>query len=286
MTSREEYRRQQSAANNQYVDEPLPPEPRRGHFHTIISLALCLWVLLTSFWLYRTIFNEGFATREVSSTVVAEQLNQEVENAMSAYAVPRSVLTKQESVKLARQAVSNVYDNQAINLDLSSLTDRMESSVSSAASSYGVDVDSIAGGSLNALTNQLNSTVNQRVNTQQVKTFTKQLHVAKIVNMAALAISGVLTIVLLVTALIQRGFFPVLSWSVVITTVLLAGSIMVSGSVAKQFSRAVPDFSSSIVSVWGDVAKVGWHLVIALVVLMVIIWVGRIILRQRRFGRF
>lgn len=280
MTSREEYRQQQSAAENQQ-NYDVPVAPRRAHWKTVIGLAVCLWVLLVSFWLYRTILSKEFAAEEVKQTVVADQLNQEVDNVLASYAVPRSVLTKQESVKLARQAVKNVYDNQAINVDMSSVTDRLESSVSSLAGNYGVDVSSVAGSSLNALTNQLNSAVNQRLNTQQVKTFTKQLHLAKVVNMAALAISGILTIVLLVSALLKRNLIPIVSWSLTIVSLLAAGSIMVSGSVAKQFSRVVPDFSSSIISVWGDVAQFGWHLVILTVVLAAVCWIARIIVARR-----
>lgn len=280
MTSREEYRQQQSAAENQQnYDEAVTP--RLAHWKTVIGLAACLWVLLVSFWLYRTILSKEFAAEEVKQTVVADQLNQEVDNVLASYAVPRSVLTKQESVKLARQAVKNVYDNQAINVDMSSVTDRLESSVSSLAGNYGVDVSSVAGSSLNALTNQLNSAVNQRLNTQQVKTFTKQLHLAKVVNIAVLSISGILTIVLLVSALLKRNLIPIVSWSLTIVSLLAAGSIMVSGSVARQFSQAVPDFSSSIISVWGDVAQFGWHLVILTVVLAAVCWIARIIVARR-----
>lgn len=280
MTSREEYRQQQSAAENQQnYDEAVAP--RRAYWKTVIGLAACLWVLLVSFWLYRTILSKEFAAEEVKQTVVADQLNQEVDNVLASYAVPRSVLTKQESVKLARQAVKNVYDNQAINVDMSSVTDRLESSVSSLAGNYGVDVSSVAGSSLNALTNQLNSAVNQRLNTQQVKTFTKQLHLAKVVNIAVLSISGILTIVLLVSALLKRNLIPIVSWSLTIVSLLAACFIMVSGSVARQFSQAVPDFSSSIISVWSDVAQFGWHLVILTVVLAAVCWIARIIVARR-----
>lgn len=278
MTSREEYQQQRSAENQQYNDA-LPS--RQTHWRTVLGLVICLWALLVSFWLYRTIFDKDFATTEVQQTVVADQLNQEVNNVLADYGVPRSVLTKRESVKLTRQAVTNVYDNQAINLDLSSVTDRLESSVSEMAGNYGVDVNTVAGSSLNALTNQLNSAINQRVNTQQVKTFTQQLHVAKLVNMAVLAVSGVLTIVLLVSALVKRGLLPIFSWALTLTSVLAALSIMVSGNIARQVSRAIPDFSSSIVAVWGDVSRFGWHLVILAVVLAVICWIARLV-RIRR----
>lgn len=278
MTSREEYQQQQTAENQQFNDE-LPS--RQTHWKTVLGLAICLWALLVSFWLYRTILKKNFATNEVQQTVVADQLNQEIDNVLADYAVPRSVLTKRESVKLTRQAVTDVYNNQAINLDLSSVTDRLESSVSGMAGSYGVDVNSVAGNSLSALTNQLNSAVNQRVNTQQVKTFTHQLHVAKLVNMAVLAASGVLTIVLLVSAAVKRGFLAISSWALTLTSLLSAVSILGSGSIARQFSRAIPDFSSSIVAVWGDVSRFGWYLVALVIVLAIICWVGRILMVRR-----
>lgn len=278
MTSREEYQQQQTAENQQFNDE-LPS--RQTHWKTVLGLAICLWALLVSFWLYRTILKKNFATNEVQQTVVADQLNQEIDNVLADYAVPRSVLTKRESVKLTRQAVTDVYNNQAINLDLSSVTDRLESSVSEMAGSYGVDVNSVAGNSLSALTNQLNSAVNQRVNTQQVKTFTHQLHVAKLVNMAVLAASGVLTIVLLVSAAVKRGFLAISSWALTLTSLLSAVSILGSGSIARQFSRAIPDFSSSIVAVWGDVSRFGWYLVALVIVLAIICWVGRILMVRR-----
>lgn len=278
MTSREEYQQQQTAENQQFNDE-LPS--RQTHWKTVLGLAICLWALLVSFWLYRTILKKNFATNEVQQTVVADQLNQEIDNVLADYAVPRSVLTKRESVKLTRQAVTDVYNNQAINLDLSSVTDRLESSVSEMAGSYGVDVNSVAGNSLSALTNQLNSAVNQRVNTQQVKTFTHQLHVAKLVNMAVLAASGVLTIVLLVSAAVKRGFLAISSWALTLTSLLSAVSILGSGSIARQFSRAIPDFSSSIVPVWGDVSRFGWYLVALVIVLAIICWVGRILMVRR-----
>lgn len=281
MTSREEYRRQQSVADHQ-DNYNQPAVPRHTHWKMVISLVVCLWVLVLSFWLYRTVLDKEFATEEVQKTLVADQLNQEVDNVLSNYGVPRSVLTKGESDKLARQAVSNIYSNQAINLDLSSVTDRLESSVAGMADGFGVDVSSIAGGSLNALTNQLNSSVNQRVNTQQVKTFTRQLHVARTIDMAALAVSGILTIVLLVSALVKRSFLPIVSWALTFVSLLTAGSMMVSGSVAKQFSRAVPDFTSSIVAVWNDVAQFGWHLVILTIVLAAACWVIRIVLLRRQ----
>lgn len=278
MNSREEYQQQQTAENQQFNDE-LPS--RQTHWKTVLGLAICLWALLVSFWLYRTILKKNFATNEVQQTVVADQLNQEIDNVLADYAVPRSVLTKRESVKLTRQAVTDVYNNQAINLDLSSVTDRLESSVSEMAGSYGVDVNSVAGNSLSALTNQLNSAVNQRVNTQQVKTFTHQLHVAKLVNMAVLAASGVLTIVLLVSAAVKRGFLAISSWALTLTSLLSAVSILGSGSIARQFSRAIPDFSSSIVAVWGDVSRFGWYLVALVIVLAIICWVGRILMVRR-----
>lgn len=277
MTSREEYQQQQTAENQQYNGMPA----RQTHWKTVVGLVICLWALLVSFWLYRTILNKNFATAEVKQTVVADQLNQEVDNVLADYVVPRSVLTKQESVKLTKQAVTDVYNNQSINLDLSSVTDRLESSVSEMAGNYGVDVNSVAGSSLNALTNQLNSTVNQRVNTQQVKVFTHQLHVAKLVNMAVLAASGVLTIVLLVSAVVKRGFLSISSWALTLTSVLFAVSILTSGSIARQFSRAIPDFSSSIVAVWGDVSRFGWYLVALVVVLAIICWVARLLTARR-----
>lgn len=260
MTSREEYRRQQGLGDddNQAEEVAAPPKsPNHLRIHSIINLAIVLWLFLASFWLYRTIFNKQFAIREASSTAVADQIDSAVDSALEQYNLPHSILTKKETNRLVREAVSDVYDNQRISLDLSPITNQLQSSVSGALSSYGID-SSLAGNSINAISTQLNSVVNDKVNNDDVKNFTAGLHTATLIDQAVMAVSGILLVVQLVAAIFRRYLLKLFAWAGIIATALLAVTISLSRQIVLEATQALPDLSASVVGVVKAVAAVGW----------------------------
>ncbi|WP_283583089.1 hypothetical protein [Limosilactobacillus difficilis] len=284
MTSREEYRQQQGRDTPEQMEPQEPAAfPTGSHLriHTIIMFALVIWLFLTSFWLYRTIFNKQFAIREASSTAVADQINSAVDSALEQYNLPHSILTKKETNSLVKQAVSDVYDNQRISLDLSPITNQLQSSVSSTLSSYGID-SSLAGNSINAVSTQLNSAVNERVNNDSVKSFTEGLHTASLIDLAVMAVSGILAVVQLVTASFRRYPLKLLAWSGFLAALLLAGTISVGRQVVLEASRTLPDLAASVVGVVKDIANFGWRLAIVTAVISAICLLTHTLLSLRR----
>lgn len=284
MTSREEYRRQQQNTGEEKTADNLSPQPKNSNhlkIHKVISFAIVLWLLLASFWLYRTIFNKQFAIREAGSTAVADQIDSAVDSALEQYNLPRSILTKKETSSLVKQAVGDVYDNQRISLDLSPITNQLQSSVSGALSSYGID-SSLAGNSINAISTQLNSVVNEKVNNDAVKSFTTGLHTASLIDLAVMAISGILVVVQVVASVFRRYVLKMIGIAGIIATVLLSATIMLTRQIVLEATRALPDLSASVVGVVKDVASVGWAIVVVSAVTAVACLLINILLGFRR----
>ncbi|WP_367341924.1 hypothetical protein [Limosilactobacillus sp.] len=283
MTSREEYRRQQGLNEQDNVSEA-PSQPQ-NHNHLrirkVIGFAVVLWLFLASFWLYRTIFNKQFAVREAGSTAVADQIDSAVDSALEQYNLPHSILTKKDTNSLVKQAVSDVYDNQRISLDLSPITNQLQSSVSGTLSSYGID-SSLAGSSINAISTQLNSAVNEKVNNDAVRSFTTGLHTATLVDVAVMAISGILAVVQLVTAIFRRYVLQLVAWSGIVATVLLAVTITLTRQIVLEATQALPDLSASVVGVVKDVASVGWTITVVSAVVAIACLLVHLLLGFRR----
>ncbi len=284
MTSREEYRRQQGISDERGSNDA-PPQPTTPHNHLrirrVISFVVVLWLFLASFWLYRTIFNKQFAVREASSTAVADQIDSAVDSVLEQYNLPHSILTKKETNSLVKQAVSDVYDNQRISLDLSPITNQLQSSVSGTLSSYGID-SSLTGNSINAISTQLNSAVNEKVNNDAVKSFTTGLHTATLIDIAVMAISGILVVVQMVAAIFRRYVLKLVAWAGIAATALFAVTISLTRQIVLEATQSLPDLSASIVGVVKDVAQVGWTIAIVSAAVSIVCLLVHIFLGFRR----
>lgn len=218
---------------------------QHGH-HILFNLGgiIVLVLLMVSLICGRTILNKQFVMHEVTSSTMESDLLDQVQAGLNQYGIPAKVLTKSDTDQIVRTVVNQAFAGQELNLDLSRVTNRLAGQANSQLAQFGVSTSLLPSGASSVVTDNVNSAVNSRINTPQVKQAINTLRLARIVNTVVLATSCVLLVVLLVNALIRRHFLQSFSWIATIALVISGSLVMGIKGLIPQLAAANPEFSS------------------------------------------
>lgn len=258
-------------------EEPVTVSDPSHHVGFRLIGILLLTLFTVSLIFNQTFLNKKFVTRELTSSTVETQLLDEVHAGMSQYGLPAKLLTKSAADHLVRTAVNQAFAGQQLKLDLSPVTDQLAGQADSQLAQFGISTSMLPAGTSDAITSNVNSAVNSRINTPEVTAFINGLKVTRTVVNIIMVVSAAGVLLLLVLSLFGRHLIKSFSW---ITT----GALGLSGAVVAiirtaipQLAQANPDYSSFAVQCADDFQGVAWTWLIVLAVLAIVFWGVRLI---------
>lgn len=244
-------------SGNQVSQEATQPQtvivksaPREHHLLGIILTTIVMIAVI----LNGTILNQGFIAHEITESSIGDTIVTKANDSLHQYGIDESVVTHSDVNKLLKQAVGQLYNGQSIDLDLSSVDSRLSNAVDDQLSNSGVG-DSVASGTvINGLESEVNSTINDSLNTPQMQAAAKTIRTAKMINTGVMVIGGVLLALNLLGALIKHYFLDQLMW-------LGGGGALVTGALTllirqglPEMAHAAPDMSDLAVTFASDFA--------------------------------
>lgn len=221
-----------------------------------------------------TILSSKFVLHEVNNSIVEDDITNQVNNGLAKYGISTSILTKKTTNQLVKQAVKQVYAGEKINLDLSPVTKHVENNFSSQLSQFGLA--NAANEVSSSITTELNSAVNEQLNTPEVASFTKNLQLAKTITNLVMVISAGGCILLLVIALLRRSFLHDFSWIGLWSLIFGEGTIYGVGQLALQMVADQPDYVSFVAQVVTDFQRQANSILSILLLFVIVLFIGRI----------
>lgn len=270
-----------SAMHTQPSNESTPHEsgPYLG-FRILGGLLLVL--LVVSMVLNQTFLNQRFVTREMTSSTLENQLLDEVHAGMAQYGLPSKMLTKSDADQVVRTVVRQAFHGEQLKVNLQPVTDQLAGQANSELAQFGISTSLLPAGTSAAITDNVNSAVNSRINTPQVTAFINGLQVVKTVVNVLLVVSALGLLIMLGLALLGHHLLNSLTW-------ISSGALLVSGLLffgahllIPQLAQDASDYSAFAVQCAADFQRVanGWLGILAIIV--VICWGLRLIRSSRR----
>ncbi|MDC2829503.1 hypothetical protein PO250_04105 [Limosilactobacillus mucosae] len=273
MMSREEMRRQQKQTAAP-VKKPHPHHFWASFLGVLLTLIIAVGLLLNA-----TVLNADFAADELADSPISTQLKEQVNSSLSEYGVSGSLLTTKETKRLVKQAVKQVYAGKNIKFDLTNIEKRLQSKVDDELGAYGLSTSMLPDSATSQFNSQLTNQVNQKLNTSEVQTAAKTITTIKTVVNVMLIISGIALAVLMVWSLFTHCFLQIFSWSTTWTAALYFGLVWLIKLGIAQAAQTEPDYASTIVKIGNDVLIKGWQMAWLLLILALVWWLWRGILR-------
>lgn len=271
MQTRSELRKQQTEP------EKVPTAPVNHHLRFRMVGIIFMTLLMVSLVLNQTFLNKRFVSHEITSSTLESDLLDSVHDGMSQYGIPAKMLTKNAADKIVRKSIDQVFAGQTIRVDLSPVTDQLAGEADSQLAQFGISTSLLPAGTSDAITSNLNSAVNSRINTPQVTAAINGLHTVKIVNSTVLAVSAVVVLILAVLAIFGRHFLMSFSWITTIALVVSGLLVMITRSIIPQLAQNAPDYSSLAVQCASDFQGTAFTWLAILAVLAVALWLVRLI---------
>lgn len=271
MQTRSELRKQQTEP------EKVPTAPVNHHLLFRMVGIIFMTLLMVSLVLNQTFLNKRFVSHEITSSTLESDLLDSVHDGMSQYGIPAKMLTKNAADKIVRKSIDQVFAGQTIRVDLSPVTDQLAGEADSQLAQFGISTSLLPAGTSDAITSNLNSAVNSRINTPQVTAAINGLHTVKIVNSTVLAVSAVVVLILAVLAIFGRHFLMSFSWITTIALVVSGLLVMITRSIIPQLAQNAPDYSSLAVQCASDFQGTAFTWLAILAVLAVALWLVRLI---------
>ncbi|MDC2837186.1 hypothetical protein PO148_05310 [Limosilactobacillus mucosae] len=271
--SREEMRRQQKQTAAP-VKKPHPHHFWASFLGVLLTLIIAVGLLLNA-----TVLNADFAADELADSPISTQLKEQVNSSLSEYGVSGSLLTTKETKRLVKQAVKQVYAGKNIKFDLTNIEKRLQSKVDDELGAYGLSTSMLPDSATSQFNSQLTNQVNQKLNTSEVQTAAKTITTIKTVVNVMLIISGIALAVLMVWSLFTHCFLQIFSWSTTWTAALYFGLVWLIKLGIAQAAQTEPDYASTIVKIGNDVLIKGWQMAWLLLILALVWWLWRGILR-------
>lgn len=270
MQTRSELRKQQAEPA-----EVTPPV--KHHFRFCLVGVIFMTLLMVSLVLNQTFLNKRFVSHEITSSTLETDLLDSVHEGMSQYGIPAKMLTKNEADKIVRTTIDQAFDGQEIKVDLSPVTDQLAGEADSQLAQFGISTSLLPADASDAVTSNVNSAVNSRINTPQVTAAINGLRIAKTVNSVVMVASALVVLLLAVLAVFGRHLITSFSWITSFALVISGGLVVITRSLIPQLVREAPDYSSFAVQCATDFQGTAFTWLALLAVLAVILWLVRLI---------
>lgn len=270
---RRENKRQEKQKNNQ--------EPVRRHSVFIVWGTILVALLMTALILNQTILSSKFVKHEITHSNLSETLMDNVNSGLSRYGVSTGAVSEHEANKLITQAVDQVYSGESIDLNLQPVLGDLNNSVSQAASQYGItgQLPSSVESNINS---GISNTVNQQLNTPQVKQFTGAISIAKTVVHFIMLVSSIGLILMLLTSILKKHVIRSFSWIALWSSILLYGIILGLRGVVTAIGAHYPDYSSFTAQLATDFYSRSTNYWLILLILTIALFCWRITIKVFR----
>lgn len=258
-------------------EEPVTVADPSHHTGFRLLGILLLTLFTISLVLNQTFLNRKFVTRELTSSEVETQLLDEVHAGMAQYGIPATMLTKTNANHLIQTVVNQAFAGQQLKLDLSSVTDQLAGQADSQLAQFGISTAMLPSGTTDAITSNVNSAVNSRINTPEVTAFINGLKVTRTVVNVIMVVSAIGVLLLLVLSLFGRHLVRSFAWITTGALILSGVVVAVIKAAIPQLAQANPDYSSFAVQCADDFQGVAWAWLAVLAVLAIAFWCVRLI---------
>ncbi|QLL70382.1 hypothetical protein [Lactobacillus sp. 3B(2020)] len=182
--TREELRRQREANTPPKTTATVEKHP--WHLWRYLVAILVALFFMVGLWAHQTVLNESKAEATLTNTTVLSTVQSELNSGLTQYGLS-DLVTTSDTKSILHQLVTEVYGNQKLSLDLSSITERVSNEANSSLSVYGVQIPSQL---TNGVAGTVNTAINNQLNTSQLQNFEQGLQVAKFVDWAIMIFTG------------------------------------------------------------------------------------------------
>lgn len=255
-------------------------QPRRHPLIIIWGIVFTV-LLMISLIIGQTLLNARFVNHEIMRSNISSTLMENVDGNLSQYGISTSALTDKESNKLITQAVTQIYSGKEINLNLQPIIKNVSDSASQAAASYGITA-SLPNSVTSSVGDELSQTINEQLNTTQIKQFTNAIVIAKAVDHTVMIISVIALGGLLLLATLKKSFVRSLSWICLWSTLIGYALIVGLRGMITQIGEHYPDFSSFTAQLGMDFNSQALNYWLILLLITIVLFSWRIVMKVLR----
>lgn len=267
MTSRESLRRQtqqQPAAN-----------PRKHWLTTLIGILAGI-VLLVCLLLNTTLLSENFVAQEVTHSSLGSQIQSEINDSFNAYGMSGEVISQQQTNRLLKTAIRQVYAGENIHLDVSDVVNNVENNAGNALGGY-----SLPSAFSSSINNQVSSIVNSRINSSQLTSLESDVRLARHMVIMGLIISVAVLLIVAIYDLSTGTLLRDFRWICLLSGLLFWGVLEIAKSVAVSTMANDSLWKSITSSIADDVVSQGNYFVAAMLILGIITFAASLIRKHR-----
>ena len=195
MTSRESLRQQETGTKS-----------RKHWFSSLIGIVAAT-ALLLCLLLNTTVFNENFVVKELSNTSLTSQIEGQINDSFKAYGLSGDVVSHQQTEKLLKTAIGQVYEGKTVHLDLSEIVNKLQSQSSDALGGY-----QLPAALTDSIDNSVNSIVDSKINSSQLMTIEQNLQKARKIVNVTLIVSILILMMIAIYDIFSASFLRDIRW--------------------------------------------------------------------------
>ena len=268
----------------QIRQQQVAPKPAKAIRHWLIKLVgiLAMVILFVCSLARTTILNEHYMAREIDHTEVSEQLKNDVNASLASYGIDNDIVTEKQASKLLKQAVHQVYRGETIHLDFDDVLENLEGQTTATLSNFGVPSSVIKDLPTESLNTQLSSSINSRINGEEIQEVESELKLARALTLCGLIASIVILLLIVIIDWFSQMIVSDFKWIVLIGALLNGGLLLIAKPIAMSFAQDYASYQQVIMKICQDVFKTGWQIVIVEIVLAIVLLIISLSFHHRK----
>lgn len=261
-------------------DQRLTRPTNGHHWITRVIGVIAVTVLLFCSLAQTTILNERFMTKELINSNLASEVQNDVNASLSGYGIQGNVITVQQTNKLLKQGIHQIYQGKPIQLDTSDVTSSLQNQAGNTLAKYGISSTVISNAPTSTINSQVATVLNHRLNTQDVAELEDGIHIARVIAMIGLAVSIIILVLIAVRSAFARSIVADFRWITIVSGLLSAA--LLSAIKPENYASDYASFASVITQTGHSILKIGWQMVcVDLVIAGLLLIMGLVFKRFR-----
>lgn len=271
MASRSEYR------NEKKLDAS---KPHKHWIGTIFGIIAGL-VLFTSLLINSTILNESFMTKQITRSSVVNTVHSEVNSSLSSYGINQEILTTAQTKKIVKQITHEVYNDQTIHINVSSILGNVEGKASSELSQYGISSDIINSLPTGSVNSQISTIINSRLNSSSLQNLEVAIKSARIITITLMIVAVIVLLLICIRNVFTNTVVRDFRWITLFTGILSAAILMIAKNFVNDYTVEYASYKTSILQISNAVLQIGWQMVIVILVISIVLFGLSVVFKAR-----
>ncbi|WP_295729949.1 hypothetical protein [uncultured Limosilactobacillus sp.] len=250
------------------------------HWVTRLVGTIALIILLFCSLAQTTVLNERFMTKELVNSSLANEVQNDINANLSSYGIQGRIVTTDQTNKLLKQAIHQVYQDEPIQLNTSDVVNSIQNRAGNTLSKYGISSSLVNSVPTSSISNQLASILNNRLNTKDVAKLENDIHVARTITIIGLVTSIIILVLLAVRGMVTKSIVADFRWMTLISGIVSVG--VLSLIKPANYASSYASFSSSIMQVSRSILKIGWQMVCIDIIIAVLLFIIGLFFKRGR----